>query len=60
MCRLLECPLNRNTFYESQDGINILLNLMSGTDTIQKELAINTLLHFQYCRDLLEVSVTFI
>lgn len=58
MCLLLECPLNRSRFIQTKDGISVFLDLISGTNSTQKELATNTLLSFQYSKDLLEVCLT--
>lgn len=57
MCLLLECPLNRSRFACTEDGIGIFLDLISGTNSTQKELAISTLLNFQYCKDSLKVCI---
>lgn len=58
MCLLLECPFNRTLFIETEDGIRIFLDILSGTNNIHKELAISRLLYFQYCKDSLKVSIT--
>lgn len=59
MCLLLECPLNRSRFIKTKDGISVFLDLISGTNPTQKELATNTLLSFQYSKDLLEVCINY-
>lgn len=57
MCHLLECPMNRSKFAETKEGTKIFMDLISGTDPTQKELAINTLIHFQYCNSPLMVCM---
>lgn len=57
MCLLLECPFNRTLFIETEGGISIFLDILSGTNIIHKELAISRLLYFQYCKDSLKVSI---
>lgn len=57
LCLLLECPSSRHRFIDTEHGISIILNIISGTNTAQKELAINALLKFQHSRNSLKVCI---
>lgn len=59
LCKLLEGPSFRAELFNMEDGISFFLNLMSGTDPIQKELATNTLLQFKYNQNSLRVSILY-
>lgn len=56
MCHLLEWPPNR-CFFGNENGVIILLKLIAGTNPIHKELAINTLFHFEFCKEILVVCI---
>lgn len=57
MCLLCECPLNRDRLINTENGIDVLLNLISGSNPIQKELAMNALVNFQFDKCSLKVCI---
>lgn len=58
MCLLCECPHNRDALINTENGIDVLLSLIRCTNPIQKDLAMNALINFQFNKKSLSVSIT--
>ncbi|XP_050436838.1 uncharacterized protein LOC126843379 [Adelges cooleyi] len=57
LCLLCECPSNRGCMTQWTNGLSVILDLISGTNPIYKELAMTALTHFRYDKRSLEEMV---
>lgn len=49
--------MNRESFSRTENGINVFMDIMTGTDSYLIELAMYTLTHFKYCHEALKVCI---
>ncbi|XP_050531990.1 uncharacterized protein LOC126900369 isoform X2 [Daktulosphaira vitifoliae] len=57
LCLLCECPLNRGRLVHTSHGLTILMDLISSSNPVQKELAMSALVNFQFDSRSLEEMV---